>query len=52
LTIVKIIGNNWFKKYAKRLDIERVSSKERRKEKMNLVNPKYVLRNLMSQMAN
>jgi uncharacterized protein YdiU (UPF0061 family) len=47
---VKNNWNNWFKKYAKRLEIERVSSKER-KEKMNLVNPKYVLRNYMSQMA-
>ncbi|QVY67545.1 YdiU family protein [Polaribacter sp. Q13] len=42
--------NTWFKKYADRLAIERLSSEER-KEQMNLVNPKYVLRNYMSQMA-
>ena len=40
----------WFKKYEERLKIERVSSEER-KEKMNAVNPKFVLRNYMSQMA-
>ncbi|AUC85329.1 YdiU family protein [Polaribacter sp. ALD11] len=42
--------NLWFKKYDERLQIERVSSKER-KEKMDVVNPKYVLRNYMSQLA-
>ena len=42
--------NTWFKKYANRLAIERISSEER-KEQMDLVNPKYVLRNYMSQMA-
>jgi uncharacterized protein YdiU (UPF0061 family) len=42
--------NVWFKKYDERLQIERISSEER-KEKMDLVNPKYVLRNYMSQMA-
>ncbi|MCG1037506.1 protein adenylyltransferase SelO [Polaribacter sargassicola] len=47
---VKNRWNNWFKKYDDRLKIERISSEER-KEKMDLVNPKYVLRNYMSQMA-
>jgi len=47
---VKNNWNLWFKKYAKRLQIERVSSEER-KQKMNAVNPKYVLRNYMSQLA-
>ncbi len=47
---VKNNWNLWFKKYDERLQIERVSSEER-KEKMDLVNPKYVLRNYMSQMA-
>ncbi len=42
--------NLWFKKYDERLQIERVSSEER-KEKMDAVNPKYVLRNYMSQLA-
>ena len=42
--------NLWFKKYNERLQIERVSQKER-KEKMDAVNPKYVLRNYMSQLA-
>jgi len=42
--------NTWFKKYADRLAIERISSEER-KEQMDLVNAKYVLRNYMSQMA-
>jgi uncharacterized protein YdiU (UPF0061 family) len=42
--------NLWFKKYDERLQIERVSSEER-KEKMDVVNPKYVLRNYMSQIA-
>ena len=40
----------WLKKYDERLQIERVSPRER-KEKMNAVNPKYVLRNYMSQIA-
>ncbi len=47
---VKNRWNSWFKKYADRLAIERVSSEER-KEKMNLVNPKFVLRNYMAQLA-
>ncbi|MGC1204204.1 MAG: YdiU family protein [Flavobacteriaceae bacterium] len=40
----------WFKKYAERLKNEKCSDEER-KEKMNMVNPKYVLRNYMSQLA-
>lgn len=40
----------WFKKYAKRLQKESISHQER-KEKMNAVNPKYVLRNYMAQLA-
>ncbi|MGJ8745341.1 protein adenylyltransferase SelO [Polaribacter sp.] len=47
---VKNNWNIWFKKYEKRLQIERVLPKER-KEKMNAVNPKYVLRNYMAQLA-
>jgi uncharacterized protein YdiU (UPF0061 family) len=47
---VKNSWNLWFKKYDERLQIERVSSEER-KEKMDAVNPKYVLRNYMSQLA-
>ncbi|MFB9057465.1 YdiU family protein [Mariniflexile ostreae] len=40
----------WFKAYADRLTLESFSDKAR-KDKMNLVNPKYVLRNYMSQLA-
>lgn len=47
---VKNRWNSWFKNYANRLAIEQVSS-EKRKEKMNAVNPKYVLRNYMAQLA-
>ncbi|MGB5417601.1 protein adenylyltransferase SelO [Algibacter sp.] len=42
--------NDWFEKYAKRLTKESFSKQER-KEKMNQVNPKYVLRNYMAQLA-
>ena len=42
--------NTWFEKYAERLSREEIVSEER-KEKMNLVNPKYVLRNYMAQLA-
>lgn len=42
--------NSWFTKYAQRLQLESVSN-ENRKENMNLVNPKYVLRNYMAQLA-
>ena len=47
---VKRRWNSWFKKYEDRLAIERISSEER-KEKMDAVNPKYVLRNYMAQLA-
>ncbi|UAM97304.1 YdiU family protein [Polaribacter litorisediminis] len=47
---VKSQWDSWFQKYAERLQIERLSSEER-KEKMDTVNPKYVLRNYMSQLA-
>ncbi|MFI1745246.1 protein adenylyltransferase SelO [Thalassobellus sediminis] len=40
----------WFQRYAKRLEQEEITS-EKRKENMNAVNPKYVLRNYMSQLA-
>jgi len=42
--------NDWFKSYAKRLSNETLFDEER-KQKMNLINPKYVLRNYMSQLA-
>lgn len=41
---------SWFQRYADRLSREQINSKER-KEKMNLVNPKFVLRNYMAQLA-
>jgi len=40
----------WFENYANRLQIETLSDLAR-KEKMNSVNPKYVLRNYMAQLA-
>ncbi|MEC4003706.1 YdiU family protein [Flavobacterium sp. SUN052] len=40
----------WFKTYLSRLNKESLSD-EQRKEKMDAVNPKYVLRNYMAQMA-
>jgi len=42
--------NNWFLRYAKRLQDESFSYEER-KAAMNAVNPKYVLRNYMAQLA-
>jgi uncharacterized protein YdiU (UPF0061 family) len=42
--------NSWFERYATRLQKEDTTSKER-KENMNQVNPKYVLRNYMAQLA-
>ncbi|TYA69913.1 protein adenylyltransferase SelO [Seonamhaeicola marinus] len=42
--------NDWFVKYAERLQQETRSDKER-KDTMNQVNPKYVLRNYMAQLA-
>lgn len=40
----------WFKKYSERLALENESD-DARKERMNSVNPKYVLRNYMAQLA-
>lgn len=42
--------DKWFSKYINRLKLEQVSD-EIRKEKMDAINPKYVLRNYMSQLA-
>jgi len=42
--------NLWFTHYAARLHKE-LKSESERKEQMNMVNPKYVLRNYMSQLA-
>jgi serine/tyrosine/threonine adenylyltransferase len=47
---VKNLWNSWLKIYGERLKKETISNLER-KEKMDLVNPKYVLRNYMSQLA-
>ena len=47
---VKTQWGLWFKNYGKRLQQESLSIEER-KEKMNAVNPKYVLRNYMAQLA-
>ena len=41
---------SWFKSYFKRLKLEELNDNER-KEAMNKVNPKYVLRNYMAQLA-
>ncbi|MHA7057384.1 protein adenylyltransferase SelO [Aquimarina sp. M1] len=42
--------NNWFSRYDTRLKEEHIVEEERRK-KMNTINPKYVLRNYMAQLA-
>lgn len=42
--------NAWFVKYSQRLKVETASDKQR-KQKMNNINPKYVLRNYMAQLA-
>jgi uncharacterized protein YdiU (UPF0061 family) len=42
--------HSWFNRYASRLEKESFYDAER-KEKMNLANPKYVLRNYMAQLA-
>ncbi|AXT55124.1 YdiU family protein [Aquimarina sp. AD1] len=42
--------NDWFLMYDNRLNVE-VLSDEQRKEKMDTINPKYVLRNYMAQLA-
>jgi len=41
---------NWFENYIERIQDETLNDAERQ-EKMNLVNPKYVLRNYMAQLA-
>jgi uncharacterized protein YdiU (UPF0061 family) len=46
----KMRWHNWLSKYTELLQNETVSD-EARKEQMNQVNPKYVLRNYMSQLA-
>lgn len=46
----KTVFHTWFEKYINRLKSERVSQADR-KSMMNAVNPKYVLRNYMAQMA-
>lgn len=47
---IKQQWENWFELYIVRLQKEKQSDKERR-EHMNKINPKYVLRNYMAQMA-
>ncbi len=47
---VKTTWLNWFSNYLSLLSSETLSDEER-KDKMNLVNPKYVLRNYMAQLA-
>ncbi len=47
---IKQKWNFWFMNYAERLQKEKFTSEER-KEKMKQVNPKYVLRNYMAQLA-
>ncbi len=41
---------DWLKHYSQRVQLERISHDDR-KERMNRVNPKYVLRNYMAQLA-
>ena len=47
---VKKLWNSWLNVYKERIKKETLSNKER-KQKMDSVNPKYVLRNYMSQLA-
>jgi uncharacterized protein YdiU (UPF0061 family) len=47
---IRLQWNEWFMRYNTRLEREVFSDIERR-EKMNTVNPKYVLRNYMAQLA-
>ncbi|RED27146.1 uncharacterized protein YdiU (UPF0061 family) [Flavobacterium cutihirudinis] len=44
------IWTKWFSEYLERLKAESLSDEER-SQKMNLINPKYVLRNYMAQLA-
>ncbi len=48
--VVRKKWNDWFKTYANRLQLETISHEERKK-RMDQVNPKYVLRNYMAQLA-
>lgn len=48
--IIRQKWNNWFQKYALRLQKEPLSDKDR-KTQMDTINPKYVLRNYMAQLA-
>jgi len=48
--VIRKKWNSWFETYAKRLQLESISFEERT-AKMNQVNPKYVLRNYMAQLA-
>ena len=47
---IRLRWADWFTKYAKRLQLEEATDEER-KARMNSVNPKYVLRNYMAQIA-
>jgi uncharacterized protein YdiU (UPF0061 family) len=47
---IKDSWDNWFRKYGERLLIDPLTDEERKTE-MNTVNPKYVLRNYMAQLA-
>jgi uncharacterized protein YdiU (UPF0061 family) len=47
---IKQQWQDWFQHYATRLQMETVSDSERKKA-MNAINPKYVLRNYMAQLA-
>ena len=44
------LWKGWFKNYDERLQLEQLDDNQR-KAKMSLVNPKYVLRNYMAQLA-
>ncbi len=48
--VIRKKWDDWFRAYASRLELELVSFEER-SSSMNLVNPKYVLRNYMAQLA-
>jgi len=48
--VIRKKWTTWFETYAKRLELESISFEERA-AKMNQVNPKYVLRNYMAQLA-
>ncbi|WP_428741168.1 protein adenylyltransferase SelO [Tenacibaculum sp.] len=47
---LKLSWENWFQNYLERLEDETISDEDK-KTKMNAVNPKYVLRNYMAQLA-